>query len=196
LRAIARGIYGVGEASPYDRLTARDLIGPKKARQRLLSNSELALIWRAAASWELYGPFMQLLLLLGVRLNELARAVWSEFDLAQALWVIPAARMKLDEGLSVPLPPIAVAILSALPRFGFPPYIFTARGSRPFNDFGTIKIRLDKRIAGLNDGKPLDHWTFHDARRTFRTALSTRGVAPHIAELCIGHQQPKLFQTY
>lgn len=104
--------------------------------------------------------------------------------------------MKSDEGLSVPLPPIAVEILSALPRLGSANYVFTARGSRPFNDFGQIKKRLDKRIAALNGCKALGRWTFHDCRRTFRTALSTLGIAPHIAELCIGHRQPKLFRIY
>jgi integrase len=194
--AIARGIYGLGEASPYDRLQASDLVGRKKPRQRLLSSKELALIWGAAASWDLYGPYVLLLLLLGVRRNELARSTWNEIDLEKALWVIPPERMKSDEGLSVPLPPIAVEILSALPRFGSANYVFSARGSRPFNDFGGIKKLLDKRIVALNGGKALDHWTFHDCRRTFRTALSTIGIAAHIAELCIGHRQPKLFRIY
>jgi integrase len=27
----------------------------------------------------------------------------------------------------------------------------------------------------------------HDLRRTFRTMLSRIGVAPHVAELCLGH---------
>jgi integrase len=194
--AIARGTYGLGEASPYDRLQVSDLVGRKRPRQRLLSSTELALIWRAAESWDVYGPYLLLLLLLGVRRNELARAAWTEIDLDKALWVIPPERMKSDEGLSVPLPPIAVEILSALPRFGSATYVFMARGSRPFNDFGEIKKQLDKRITALNGGKALDRWTFHDCRRTFRTALSSLGIAPHIAELCIGHRQPKLFRTY
>ena len=194
--AIARGTYGLGEASPYDRLQASDLVGRKKPRQRLLSSTELALIWRAAESWDLYGLYVLLLLSLGVRRNELARATWNEIDLEKALWVIPPERMKSDEGLSVPLPPIAVEILSALPRLGSANYVFTARGSRPFNDFGQIKKQLDKRIAALNGCKALGRWTFHDCRRTFRTALSTLGIAPHIAELCIGHRQPKLFRIY
>ena len=192
--AIARGIYGL-ETSPYDRLKARDLIGSKKSRQRILSDAELALIWRASAGWSLYGAYVQLLLLLGVRRNELARATWGEIDLGAAQWTIPPERQKSDEGLSVPLPPAAVEILSALPRF-VAPYVFTAKGSRPLNDFGGLKKRLDQRIADLSGGKVLEHWTLHDCRRTFRTALSTLGIAPHIAELCIGHKQPKLFRTY
>jgi integrase len=192
--AIARGIYGL-ETSPYDRLSARDLLGSKRSRQRVLSDDELILIWRATADWPLYGPYVRLLLLLGARRNELAHAIWDEIDLEKALWVIPPERMKSDEGLSLPLPPPAVALLSALPRFDAP-YVFTVRGSHPLNDFGTLKQRLDKRVAALNHGKALEHWTLHDARRTFRTALSTLGIAPHICELAIGPRQPKLFRTY
>lgn len=192
--AIGRGIYGL-ETSPYDRLSGRDLLGGKKSRQRVFSHAELVLVWRATADWPLYGAYVRLLSLLGVRRNELARATWDEIDFDKALWVIPPARMKSDEGLSVPLPPIAVEIISALPRFNFP-YVFTVRGARPLNDFGVLKLRLDQRIAALNGGKALEHWTLHDCRRTFRTALSTLGIAPHIAELCIGHRQPQLFRTY
>jgi integrase len=192
--AISRGIYGI-ETSPYDRISARDLLGSKKSRQRVLNDTELALIWHATADWSLYGAYVRLLLLLGVRRNELARATWDEIQLGSALWLIPPARAKSDESLSVPLPPAAVELLSALPRFTAP-YVFTVRGSRPLNDFGTLKRRLDQRIATRNGGKPLAHWTLHDARRTFRTALSTLGIAPHIAELCIGHRQPQLFRTY
>jgi integrase len=192
--AIARGIYGL-ETSPYDRLRARDLLGSKKSRQRVLSDNELMLIWRATADWSLYGAYVRLLLLLGVRRNELARATWAEIDLDRPLWVIPPGRMKSDEGLSVPLPPIAVEILRALPRFTAP-YVFTVRGSRPLNDFGMLKLRLDKRIAALNGGKALEHWTLHDCRRTFRTTLSTLGITPHVCELCVGHRQPRLFRTY
>jgi len=69
--------------APTDHLAAKDLVGAKKPRQRVLSDSELALIWRATEGWEAayYGPFVRLLLFLGVRRSELGRAVWGEFNL-------------------------------------------------------------------------------------------------------------------
>src|SRR6516225_6635523 len=67
---------------------------------------------------------------------------------------------------------------------------------RALNDFGAVKQRLDRTIAKLNGGKPLDPWTLHDARRTFRTGLSTLNIPPHIAELCLAHRQPGLARTY
>jgi integrase len=190
---VARGVL---EHAPTDHLKAVDLIGAKKPRQRLLTEHELKLIWRAASEAPYPdGPYIQALLLLGVRRSELGRATWSEIDLDQALWTIPPGRMKSDEGHSVPLPPRAVEILRALPRF-VSGYVFAARGTRPLNDFGAIKQRLDRRVVRLNGGKPIEAWTLHDARRTFRTGLSTLGIAPHVAELCLAHRQPGLARTY
>jgi integrase len=191
--AVARDVL---HHAPTDHLNATDLIGAKKPRQRLLTDHELRLIWRAAAQAPYPdGPYVQLLLLLGVRRSELGQAVWGEFDLDRALWTIPPARMKSDEGFTAPLPPRAVEVLRSLPRFTSD-YVFTARGARPLNDFGTVKQRLDRTIADLNGGEPLARWTLHDCRRTFRTGLSTLNIAPHIAELCLAHRQPGLARIY
>jgi integrase len=191
--AIARGLL---ERAPTDHIHAKDLIGAKKPRQRLLTEGELRLIWRAAAETpHPNGSYVQLLLLLGVRRTELGQATWNEIDLDRALWTIPRGRMKSDEAHTVPLSPRAVEILRALPRF-VSGYVFTARGTRALNDFGEVKRRLDLQIAKLNRDQPTEPWTLHDARRTFRTGLSTLGIAPHIAELCLAHRQPGLTRTY
>jgi integrase len=192
--ALARDIYGLGH-SPFDRLNTRDLIGEKKPRQRLLSPLELALIWRASPE-DLHpdGPYVRLLLLLGVRRTELARARWAEFDLDEALWTIPPGRMKSDEPHVVALAPPALEILNALPRSSN--FVFTARGDKPLNNFGELKQRLDLRINALNGDKPIEPFTFHDCRRTFRTGLSSLAIAPHVAEMCIAHRQPALHRTY
>jgi integrase len=46
---------------------------------------------------------LQLLALTFVRTNELIGALWSEFDLDSALWIIPAERMKMRTEHVVPL---------------------------------------------------------------------------------------------
>jgi integrase len=191
--AINRGLL---EHAPTDHLVVSDLVGSKKRRQRLLTTTELPLLWRAGQITPYpTGPYLLLLLLLGVRRSELGRAQWCEFDLEQALWTIPAQRMKSEEGFAVPLPPAAVAILRALPHFANN-YVFTARGARPLNDFGSVKKLLDRQIATLNSGTPIEPWTFHDTRRVFRTGLSTLNIAPHVAELCLAHRQSGLARTY
>jgi len=182
--AIVRGKYGL-EHSPADHIGATDLIGAKAVRKRVLDVRELPLIWRAAVEV----PFVRLLLLLGVRRSELGDAMRDEFDLDAATWAIPAARMKMNEDVTIPLPPLAVKILRSLPR---------ASNARlfPVMSYSRVKDFIDAQIKRLNGGKALPRWTLHDLRRTFRTGLSTIGIAPHIAELCIAHAQQGMRKVY
>ncbi|MEZ1837553.1 integrase arm-type DNA-binding domain-containing protein [Pseudomonas putida] len=57
---------------------------------------------------------LQLIALTFVRANELLQAQWSEFDIDNALWEIPAERMKMDRALLVPLAPQVIKILEEL----------------------------------------------------------------------------------
>jgi integrase len=182
--------YGL-ERAPTDHLRTGDLVGAKTSRKRVLNNAEIALLWRATEGPEAayFGPFARLLLLLGVRRTELGRATESEFDLGSALWTIPAARMKSDEPHVVPLSPAALELLRALPRGRA--YVI---GNAPIH-YSRAKRLLDARMTELN-GKAIPHFTWHDLRRSFRTGLSTIGVPPHIAELCIAHRQQGLAKVY
>jgi integrase len=197
--AIARDTYGLNH-SPCDRLSASDLIGPPQPRQRLLSDAELQLLWRATEgeSREVYpyAPYVRLLLLTGQRRAEGANATWDEFDLAKAVWIIPAARMKNNSPHEIPLSPAAVHLLASLPRFLNGQYVFsTTAGTRPISGFTQYKTKLDRRIAELAPPGMAD-WRLHDLRRTMRTHLSALPVSPMVAELVIGHRQRGLQRVY
>ena len=72
-------------------------------------------------------------------------------------------------------------------------------GARVFGatqNYARLKRALDARIKALNGGRALPRWTLHDLRRSMRTGLSTIGIAPHIAELCIAHRQRGLARIY
>jgi integrase len=184
--------------APTDHLSTKDLVGAKKLRQRVLSDSEIALLWRASEGAEAayYGPFARLVLLTGVRRGELGRATWAEFNLdTTKAWIIPPGRMKSDEPHVVLLSPPAIEILGALLGRKLPRGKHYVIGDTPIH-YARAKARLDARITELNGGKPIARWTWHDLRRSFRTGLSSLGIAPHIAELCIAHRQPGLHQIY
>jgi integrase len=181
------------EHAPTDHVRAVDLIGARAVRKRVLDARELALIWRATEGMAA-GAYVRLLLLLGVRRSELGRAIWGEFELDNAVWIVPAGRMKGDESHVIPLPPLAVEMLRV--RFLGGP--LSRPDARVFEGlhYSTVKEALDARIKALNGGKALPRWTWHDCRRTFRTGLSTIGIAPHIAELCIAHAQQGMRKVY
>lgn len=201
--SIAREAYGL-ESSPCDRISAVDVIGERKPRNRILSDHEIRLIWNATA-WPReheglgypVAPLVRLLLITGQRLREVAEARWREVDFERALLTIPAPRMKGESAHEVPLSPMAVELLSRLPRFTAGDFIFTTTGgARPVSGFSKFKDRVDAALASLAEGEPVSAWRFHDLRRTMRTHLSALPVQDMVRELVIAHARPELHQVY
>jgi len=172
-------------------------------RQRVLTDPEIALLWRATQgqirngveSTYPGGPFARLLLLTAVRRSEAAHMTWSEVDLDNALWVIPSHRTKSGAPHEVPLSGMAVDLLKSLPRFAGD-FVFSAKGGRaPIKGFGKFKDTIDARAAELAP-PGIAGWRFHDLRRTARTNLSSLGVSLFIAELILGHAQKGVHGIY
>ncbi len=206
--AIAREIYGL-EASPCDRLKPSEIIGRSAERTRILSDAEIRHVWAASEGLGYpFGPFARMLLLTGQRLREVAEASWREVDFKEAIWTIPAERMKADAPHVVPLAPDALALLEALPRWTKGDHVFsTTEGARPVGGFSKAKTRLDKamlaRMRDLAENRgedpkkaKLEPWRWHDLRRTMRTHLSAVPVSDLVRELAIGHTKPGLHKVY
>jgi integrase len=58
---------------------------------------------------------LMFLILTVARSREVREARWSEIDLAKAVWAVPAERMKAGKEHRVPLVPVAIDLLRALP---------------------------------------------------------------------------------
>jgi integrase len=163
--AIARDTL---EHSPCDRLKPKDLIGPKPVGQRVLTDDELRALWRATTSLGYpFGPLYRLLLVTGQRKSEVAYARWREVDTGNAVWTIPPERFKSNATHMVPLSPMALAIINALPRSG--DLLFGH-----INGFGKNKRRLDKamgRRTPLRDSR----YQAHRAHEAVGTARASRG---------------------
>ena len=135
-----------------DSLKPARLVGEKRARDRILTDNELFAFWRATGHMDYpSAPLYRLLILTGLRLNEVADAKWSEFDLRSGVWIIPAARMKGKDGRAVdhvvPITDGIAAILESLPRFKSGEYLFSVTfGKTPVWVSDKIKKRLDARI--------------------------------------------------
>ena len=59
---------------------------------------------------------LQLIIITAARANEALNANWSEFDLVNKVWTIPASRMKARKEHRVPLSSAAMDLLKGLPR--------------------------------------------------------------------------------
>ena len=76
----------------------------ERSRDRVLSDDELRLVWRAAdkIAWP-FGLLVKLLALTGQRRDEVAKMRWDELDLEAGLWTLPRERVKTDQPHEVPL---------------------------------------------------------------------------------------------
>jgi integrase len=178
-------------ASPCASLDRRQLfkntkIGP---RQRVLSDTEVLALWRAAVRLGYpYGPYVRLLLLTGARASEVGKATWSDFhpELRRLIrsrkkneainwsavapeirvWTVPRERFKSDSTHIVPLSDDACAVLETLPWFADSDYLFTLNGKKPVWFGHKMKRRLDARM-----------------KRTLRALAHRNGDNPATAQL-------------
>jgi integrase len=145
--AIEQRAYGI-TTNPCVGLKPARLFGEKESRTRVLSDEEMFAFWRATGRMQYpYGPAYRLLLLTGLRLNEVADATWSEIDRRNGVWIIPGARMKSAADHVVPLTEDITAILDSLPRFKRGDHIFsTTFGKSAVWMSDKVKRRLDARM--------------------------------------------------
>jgi integrase len=72
-----------------------------------------------------------------------------------------------------------MAVLSRADKNGI--FVFSRSGIAPFQDFSLAKRELD-RISGVTG------WRLHDLRRTCVSGMARLGVAPHVADKILNHQ--------
>jgi integrase len=173
-----------------------------EARDRVLSNTEIADIW-ASCRDDNFGRIVKLLLLTGVRRDEIGDLVGGEIDLERDVITLPPERTKNGRSHFVPLAPVAAAILKSVPRRpradGAIEYLF-GEGQGGFSGWSKAKAALDRRIdearvaaaagQGRHAGKPqpIPDWRLHDLRRTVATVMADRlGVLPHVIEAVLNH---------
>ena len=152
------------------------------ARDKVLEDSELVAVWRAAETLKApYCAFVCLLVLTGARRSEIAGMEWSEVDLAEAVWTIPAARAKNKRANIIPLSTEAVKILGALPPAGnF--VLSVSSGKNPITSLIDLKRKLDKALP-----PEMPRWVLHDLRRSFASGLQRLGIGVPVVEKLLGH---------
>lgn len=169
---------------------------PETVRDRVLTDDELRLVWRAAtAQGYPFGDLVKLLVLTGQRRQEVAGMTVDELDFVRRVWIIPAARSKNGEPHEVALSDPVAAILKSLPHIGGDGYLFTSTGLTPISGFSRSKRRLDDlMLAAAKEGSAhpskvrIAEWTRHDLRRTVASGMAALGVAPHIVEAVLNHK--------
>ncbi len=129
---------------------------------------EVAVLLRAIDNYQ--GGFivkqaLRLAPLVFVRPGELRKAEWSEIDLENAEWNIPAEKMKMKQPHLIPLSKQTVEIFRELQLVtGSGKYVFPGRGSKPLSENG---VNAALRYLGYDK----DTMTCHGFRAMARTIL-------------------------
>jgi integrase len=191
----------VSQANPVARTA---LAAKEQPRDRVLSDDEIALIWRCTGTGHDYDRIVRLLLLTAARRDEVGSMAPGEVQECAGggrLWTLPAARSKNHLPHEVQLGPLA---LEQLPPFRDNyPFVFgsSAAPKTGFAGWSKSKERLDERIRAAlakdfedQHGRPpregeaqLTKWRLHDLRRTFSTWANDNEIEPHVVEAVLNH---------
>lgn len=181
--------YGVATGRCKRDLTGdlRGALTPhKKKHQAAVRPEELPDLLRAIADYEQVGDrqtrfALQLLSLTFTRTNELIGALWDEFDLEAALWVVPAHRMKMKTEHLVPLSRQAIGILKELREIGGGSrFVFPGRNrDKPISNntllFALYRLGYKGKMTG------------HGFRAVASTMLNETGFRPDVVERQLAH---------
>ena len=182
--------YGVatGRCSRDPAIDLRGALAPhKKKNQAAVKPEELPELMRALATYESIGDrqtqlALQLLALTFVRTNELIGALWTEFDLDNAIWIVPAMRMKMRNEHVVPLTRQVLNILTELKTIaGDSRYLLPGRNpNKPISNntllFALYRLGYKGKMTG------------HGFRAVASTALNESGLfSPDAIERQLAH---------
>ncbi len=188
-----------------------DIGGREMDRDRALSPEEVGILWRKLSEIADTSPgakrptkwigvpmatALQILLVTGQRRGELVKAEWSDIDLDDGVWTIPAKNAKNGRAHRVMLSPLAVSLferlktISPASRFVLPSRV-ADRGDKPITERA-----LSKAAHRAQEFIGVAKWTPHDLRRTAATRMGDIGILPHIVEKVLGHTMQGVMAVY
>lgn len=180
---------------PTDRVkqTKEEILG------RFLSRAEIEVLCKVLSDEPLWGPIIKILLLTGQRKNEVAQLVWSELDLTNSRWILPAERAKNHQRHQVHLSLPVIRLLNSLKSGD--KFVFTTNGESPVSGFSKLKARLDEKIAEIKKKEGLagvfeSDWTLQALRRTFSTHLGELGFDQELIDLLTNHKRKGVAAHY
>ncbi len=118
-------------------------------------------------------------LLTATRTGEAIGARWSEIDLTDKLWTVPAERMKAHREFRVPLSTAAIVVLEELAALRQGDYVFPgAKAGRPISNMAMLMM-LRRLRPGMT--------THGTVRSGFRDWASEQGISGEVAEASLAH---------
>jgi len=161
-------------------------------RDRFLSRDEITAFLNACAKApDPWRDFFALLLWTGARKSAVMAMRWSDIDLQNKTWHIPATMAKNKQSAAVALIEPAVAIL--LRRQGFSAnsqWVFPSSGSAGHITHVAKAWSALTRTAGLTNLRP------HDLRRTIGSWLAAAGASSFVIQKALTHRSAASAKAY
>ena len=127
---------------------------------------------------------LELLILTAVRSGSVRNAEWSEIDLGNALWIIPAEHTKARQEHRVPLQAQAIKLLKSLPKLAGSNLIFPSRTGKALSDMAFSQLMRGMRERGELTVEAVPH----GFRSTFRDWAAEQTAYPdEIRKAASGH---------
>jgi len=163
----------------------------ERSRDRWLRKEEVARLMEAVRAHddEYIRAAIPLLLLTGLRKNELLKAKWTDVDMERG--EIRLRNTKSGDAQVRLLPGPALGILRALPRMKGSPFVFPSPNdpAKPRGDLKTPWVRI-RKAAGLPGV------TLHDLRRTAGSHMAQAGVPLQVIQEVLGQSHPGVTKIY
>jgi integrase len=168
-----------------------------KGHHAAMPYAELPAFMRMLAEQKGVSPkALMFTILTASRTSEVLGAVWSEIDLENALWSIPAERMKAGRAHRVPLSEAALAILKDMARLrgsttlrpeGASGATHVFPGSKPNQGLSAMSLAMTLHRTGKAWGE--GGITVHGFRSTFRDWAAEQTSFSHdICEMALAHR--------
>jgi integrase len=168
-------LSGIGKAFQSPAKANMPTLEPAQlpALMSALAAASIRLTTRSLIEWQLHTM---------VRPSEAAGTRWDEIDIEDALWAIPAARMKKKRTHTVPLSRQALALLEGMkPISGHREYVFPSdRSPREPINRQTANMALKRMGYG-------GQLVAHGLRALASTTLNEQGFDPDLIEAALAH---------
>jgi len=166
-------------------------------RDRVLEWDEVSSLWRQIESSKATPKCkicVQLLILTGGRNAEIREALRSEFDLENAVWILPKTRSKTKKAIRRPLSSKAVDLIKMLDLIYGGTRVHLIEGDKKGNPLTPHAV--NRFVQRMNEHLKFPSFVPHDFRRTITTRLSEKMVLPHVTEKMLGHELGGMMAIY
>ncbi len=168
--------------------------GVEAKRDRILSNEEIYVLWKAL-NISSCSMLIKFLLLTGQRTGEARQLEWSEIN--KEVWQIPASKTKTKCQHIVPLSTGALEIINQMRLVSNDRYVFPGKK----NGLQSGECCLGQKSAARHFQRAINKYgwertTVHDLRRTMRSKLAEIGVPPIVSEKILNHKLLGIISIY